>query len=58
MTLPNIEDNINEFNGDIIKKIINNIDNPTHIQTFCVDFVNSTIIKEEDIVTIYLYFNF
>jgi hypothetical protein len=33
------------FNGVIINKIIKITDNPRHIQTFCVAFVNSITIR-------------
>jgi hypothetical protein len=43
------------FNGEIINKIIKITDIPRQIQTFCVVFENSKIIKvvlDEDIVKI------
>jgi len=42
-----MEDNIKEFNGVIINKIIKITDNQRHIHTFCVAFENSKIIRVE-----------
>lgn len=56
---PKIEDSIKELRGVIKNKIIRNIDIPKHIHTFCVDFAYSTtIIEEEAVIKIYLYFIF
>ena len=42
---PRIEDNKNVFRGVIINKIIKNIANAEHIQTFCVDLAYSIIVS-------------
>jgi hypothetical protein len=57
ITFPKIEDNIKEFNGVMINKIIKNNEIAKHIHTFWVDLAYSIIIVEEDeVIKIYKYY--